>query len=430
MKFLFACITVCLCVTTAVAQSPRDSIHTDFVLYERRTGFDQHLRNKTLLKNLEVALDSNSEDNYREACWAISQFLLRSDAIEKGFYNLFAKYNTLENSTRRAFLEAMYATYPNKYHQEINSLLIAETQPKLFALQALYLYRINNSNNNIQYLLNQLSTRFNGYASEPVLVELKNYLLNHTTYTLQKTPDLMALFSNQKNTGQKIIYSFQRWNRDYPGIAVIQNADGNFQRDASGNFLMVEQLARAGSNLPYFVTNGNTPQGIYSITGTEVSHNLLIGPTPNIQLLMPFEADTAFWHNPYDSAKDALGNYQNLLPAEWKDYTPIAESFYAGKIGRAEIIAHGTTIDPDYFKGFPFYPLTPTQGCLCAKEIWNIFNGKLMESGQFALASGFLLSPATTGYLVVINIDNQEKAVSKNEISQLLESFEQKNKHH
>jgi len=420
--WLFVC---CFCSEILVqAQSARDTIHTDFVLYEKRTSFQNNLINQTITKNFQLDLDSNTESNYREACWAIAQFLLRSKQIELGFNKMFSSYESIEINSKRALLEAVYATYPVEYKLQIQQLIAKERHPKLFSMQALYLYRIDTSSANIQYLLQTISSRFLSNTSLPILKTLANYLQNHTAQIKQATPSIVALFKYQKNTAQKTIYSFQRWNRDYPGIAVIQNADGHFLRDSNGSIVFIEQLARAGSNLPYFITNGNTPQGIYSIQGTEVSHNLFIGPTPNLQLVMPFEADSVFWHTPYDASKDSLSNYKKLWPVEWRNYAPITETFDAGKIGRTEILAHGTTIDPDYFKGMPFYPLTPTLGCLCAKENWNIFTGTLLLSDQFSLASGFLSTPNNTGYLMVVNVDNQMKAVSKEEIESLIIQFE------
>ena len=94
----------------------------------------------------------------------------------------------------------------------------------------------------------------------------------------------------------------------------------------------------------------------------------------------------------------------------------MTEAFYAGKIGRTEIIAHGTTIDPEYFKDKPYYPLTPTLGCLCAKELWNVTTGKLLVSEQFNLYSAFLSTPGNKGYLIVVNLDDQQKAVTREEI--------------
>lgn len=421
MKLVLTVILFCLSSQLIIAQSARDTIYSSFVLDQRRTSFKEHLQINVLEKNMQQQLDSNSEASFRESCEAIAQFIVQSVSIQKGFAQLFNKYQQLDYSTKRVFLEAVYASYPNTYEKEIRSLLITESVPKLFAMQAVYLYRIHPAAETIYFINSYLANRFPDNEKNTLLVELKKYLSNATKYKKQKIPNLKDLFSHQKNIGTKIIYSFQRWNRDYPGIAIIQNADGSFVKDKDGKILMIEQLARAGSNLPYFLTNGNTPQGIFSITGTEVSHSLFIGPTPNFQMLMPYEADSAFWHIPYDSGKDSLSNYKNLLPESWRNYAPITESFYAGKIGRSEILSHGTTIDPAYFKGKPFYPLTPTQGCLCAKEIWNSSTGRLDQSEQFKLLNGFLSSAGTKGYLVVINLDNQQKAVTKKEIQQMLE---------
>ena len=120
--------------------------------------------------------------------------------------------------------------------------------------------------------------------------------------------------------------------------------------------------------MPGYLTNGNTPQGIFKITGFDVSKGSFIGPTTNIQMVLPFERspDVA------DSIPQLLGhNYKNLLPASWQDYHPVFEAYYAGRAGRTEIIAHGTTVNPAYYKQQPWYPISPTQGCLCTKEIWS-----------------------------------------------------------
>lgn len=410
---------------SSIAQLSRDSIHTDFVMYQRRLAFDKNLREQTIYACFAGPLNSSTEDKYREACWALSQFLINTPEVDKGFRKIFTQYASLENSTQRAFLEAVYAIFPSQYNTEINNLVLRENNPKLFAMQVLYLFRMDGSNAGRENLLKLLSSRFPEYKKNTVLTELENYLLNHESFSKQALPVLNELFDYRKIAGLKTIYSFQRWNRDYPGLAVVQNADGRFLKDGNGKLLVFEQLARSGSNLPYFITNGSTPQGIYSIQGTAVSHNNFIGPTPNIQLIMPNEADSVFWHSGYDSSRDLLGNYLSLLPESWRNYSPLTEAFVAGKAGRTEIIAHGTTIDPDYFKDKPYYPLTPTLGCLCAKEDWNIFNGKFLSSDQFSLVNGFLSTPGNKGYLFVINLNNQAAAVSRDEIEAFVKAFEQ-----
>jgi hypothetical protein len=211
------------------------------------------------------------------------------------------------------------------------------------------------------------------------------------------------------------MYSFQRKNRDYPGMVIVRNPYGTYIRDSTGNIFTVPQLARSISNLPWYLRNGNTPQGIYRMYGFGVSMSNFIGPTANIQLGMPVEIGVKkFFNNNYilDSTW-SLAWYQKLIPQQLINYQPLYESYYAGLIGRSEIISHGTTIDPNFYSGTPYYPLTPTQGCLCTKEIWN---GKRLESDQQKLVNGLLKAGGANGYCVVIEIDDKQAPVTLQDI--------------
>ena len=206
-----------------------------------------------------------------------------------------------------------------------------------------------------------------------------------------------------------VVYSFQRKNRNYPGLVMVRSKDGKFIKNAAGKYFFVPQLARSCTNMPGYLTNGNTPQGIFKITGFDVSKGSFIGPTTNIQMVLPYEHST----DVSDSITQLLGdNYRFLLPVSWKNYYPFYEAYYAGKAGRTEIIAHGTTVNPEYYAKQPYYPLTPTQGCLCTKEIWNTVDGKRTESDQQKLVDAVKKAGGTNGYCIVIEIDDQQKPVS------------------
>jgi len=343
-------------------------------------------------------------------------------------------------------LEAVYAVAPRQFADSIETVLGKETDPKLFAMGAVYLYRNAPTTENGNALKIRMVEKFPGYDTVAILQELQDYLTYHKEYTNKKTPDITALFAWQRAVRQKVIYSFQRWDRDYPGLAIVQYADGQFARDGQGRLLVFEQLARSGPDLPYFITNGSTPQGIYSIQGTDVSRTNFIGPTPNLQLLLPFETRWQRYFQLPDSAGteagagaataagvstgpdggiDSLRLYRELLPPAWREYMPMREAWAAGKVGRTEIIAHGTTIDPEYYKDKPYYPLTPTMGCLCAKELWNPTSGHLLVSEQFNLVSAYLATPGRKGYLYVINVDDQHKPVSRAEVERWVSDFHQ-----
>ena len=426
MKFIlaFICLVSGCC---AMAQYNKELIQTKVVLNAKRKEFDSYLRNIEIDQTFSQPLDSNTENRYESACLGASQFMIKNNTVKSGLDTLFVHYDSLQYDTKRALLEAAYGLYPSEYASLTEALLAKETEPKLFAMQAVYLFRNDSSGQQSKRLLKQLKTTFPFKDTEPVLQTLQLFLTNKRKEKQASTPPLSSLFAYQKTTGRQMIYSLQRWNRDYPGLAIIQNGDGSFARDSSGRLWVFQQLARSASDLPYFITSGSTPQGIYSVQGTGISHNNLIGPTPNLQLLLPYENDAAYWHSIPDSSLSFYQNYLLLLPPDWRNYLPMQEAIRAGAAGRTAIIAHGSTIDPDYFKDQPFYPLAPTLGCLCAKENWNIFTGKLNESDQFSFINTYLARPEDeAGYLFVINVDDKQMPVTEKEVEKWVDDYEKK----
>jgi hypothetical protein len=408
-------------------QAKREDIHTDFVLYNRRVALEKDLRERMIGRHFSLPLDSNSEDGYLSGCWAVEQFLFDGPAVRQGFDHLFGGYAGVGYDTRRAFLEAVYAVEPDRYRREEAAILDGEGDPRLFALCAVYLCRADSSIGAADDLKIKLVERFPGYDTVAVLRELMAWLGYHP----RGRPDMNELFAWDR--GIKMIYSFQRRDRDYPGLAVVQHADGRFVRDEAGRLQVFEQLARSGSGLPYFLTNGNTPQGVYSIQGTDISRTNFIGPTPNLQLLLPGEGADEWGKYFHDTAAmagvDSLNRYLGLLPPGWRGYAPMMEAWEAGVVGRTEIIAHGTTIDPEYYRGRPFYPLTPTMGCLCAKELWNVTSGHLLVSEQNNLVNAFLSTPGRKGFLIVVDVDDKREAVSRAEVERWVKSYETKSPH-
>lgn len=414
----------------SVAQSRREDIYTDFVLYQKRELLKKDLQG-SIVRTFSLPIDSNTEYKFESSCRSVSQFMIVNEEVEQGFVKMFQHYDLLDINTKRAFLEAVYGLYPDRFAGDMQKILDAETDPGLFAVAAVYLHRQDHSELAVNDLKIKMVESFPGYYTLAVLSELSKYLDGYAQRKNMSSADIAVLFRHQALLQKKIIYSFQRHNRDYPGLAIVQNADGRFMRHPDGRLMIFQQLARSASNLPYFIKNGNTPQGVYSVLGTAVANNRLIGPTPNLQLIMPFENKwEKYFQLPagavWDSSIDSLQSYLELVPPPWRRSSFATESFYAGKIGRNAIIAHGTTIDPEYFADKPFYPLTPTLGCLCAKELWNISNGRLLVSEQFNLVSAFNATPGNKGYLYVINVDDQQKAISRQEVESWVNAFEKK----
>ncbi|MET0242205.1 MAG: hypothetical protein ABW174_02000 [Flavitalea sp.] len=420
--YLIVCIqTAIFCVGTTHAQPIQQQIWSDYVLEDKRARLDKDIRENTVARNFRLQIDSDNEHKFEDACLAISQFLFTGPEIMNGFNKMFAAYSWAEYDTKRALLEAVYAVYPNEYSDSVASKIKIETDADLFALNAVYLLRHDSSVNNQNDLKIAMVERFPGYDTIAVLAQLEKYINGYEASKHLRRPDLRSLFKHQRMIGRKVIYSLQRWNRDYPGLAIIQHANGEFARDNDGRLLVFQQLARSGSDLPYFLRNGSTPQGVYSLFGSAISKTKWIGPTPNLQMGLPFEHPwQRYFHQPLAPRQDSLQLYNQLFPPTWQKYEPMMEAWNAGKLGRSAIIAHGTTIDPAYFREKPFFPLTPTMGCLCAREEWDVKTGRLQLSEQFALVSTYISSPGKDGYLYVINLDDEQSPVSREEIEKII----------
>jgi hypothetical protein len=405
------------------AQLSMESIRTSFVLYPQRTKMEKGLHDYTINGSFSLPLNKETEYRYQSAFWAISQFLVADSNVMAGFRKTADGYDSLDRETRRSFLEALYAVNPAGFEQKVWAIIQDEPDPRLTAMGILFLFRRAPGEYTVSRLLGLARQKFPATGNTPQIEVLGEWLRQESTRMRPELPPAADLFQFNKDHGIKAVYSFQRHDRDQQGMAIVQYEDGRFARDSGGKLISIRQLARSGSSLPYFLTNGNTPQGIYSIQGIDTSFNNFIGPTPNLQLFLPNECWwRIFYHDEKDTA-DAVAAYRSLLPETWMYHAPMMESFTAGKLGRTEIICHGTTIDPAFFKGKPYYPISPTLGCLCARESWNTTTGKLIESEQFRLAQTFLKTSLLTGYLFVIELDDQHHPVSAEELEKLAKGF-------
>ena len=258
------------------------------------------------------------------------------------------------------------------------------------------------------------------FPTDPILIQL-NFFNSSNQKTLSKKA-ISSLLAQNYLPGNTLLISFQRMNRNFPGAVIVRDKTGHFIYE-DGKLFSVPQLARSISDLPGFVSNGNTPEGIFRMDGFDTSRSAFIGPTTNIQLTMPFEYKASHFFSDSSLADSAwtLDRYINLLPDSLKQQQSLYQSYYAGQAGRTEIIAHGTTINPAYFKNKPYYPLTPTEGCLCCREIWNEETGRLMVSDQQKLVDAVNKAGGADGYLIVINIDDKELPVEEKEIEEFLQ---------
>ncbi len=371
-----------------------------------------------ITKNLYQPLTDSTEEDWAAAFYAMEVLRYTPYWIGESISNAFYDIEKRSPAFQRALLECCYALYPDSFVTPVQRLLSITNSSKIFALCTEYLYQAKKTTP--QKI--QTGTRMYRFGLE------QDSILYPLVRSKWKIPEkikqaaLKEIGSKNFLPGNVVLFSFQRKNRNYPGRLVVRDAAGNFITGDSGKIFSVPQLARSVSNLPFYLTNGNTPQGIFRMFGFDVSKSMAIGPTANIQLTMPWESKPGFFLKD-SSITDTVWCerlFQKLLPQSWLLFTPAYESYYASKAGRTEIIAHGTTVDPELYREQTYYPFTPTQGCLCTKEFWSTSDGKRTFSDQQQLVDAVKKAGGADGYLVVIDIDDQQKPVGVQDILTLL----------
>ncbi|WP_301920749.1 hypothetical protein [Ferruginibacter sp.] len=402
------------------------SVYSKFTTAQNRIKFYSYLIKNSITKNLSLPLNDSTEENWEDAFSAMELIYYKEPWTKIKLKIAADDLRKRSMEFQRSFMELLYATGQKDYTQQADDFFKNTANGKVFAMCAEYLLKADSSEKNKNYIYKIAANKSNLFSNDNDSLAVVN-LLKHLEkiYTNKKITTVIffkPLFKKAYLKGNTVVYSLQRKNRNYPGILVIKDTAGNFVTNSNGEIFRLPQLARSLSNMPGYLTNGNTPQGIYRLYGFDKSRNNFIGPTENLQLTMPFE--TSIRHFLKDSSITdttwKINWYQKLLPSALVNYQPLYESYFASSAGRTEIIAHGTAVDAEFYKGQMYYPYTPTAGCLCTKELWNA-DGRRIVSDQQKLADAVKKAGGADGYLIVIEINDAQKPVSPEEILPLLQ---------
>lgn len=372
----------------------------------------------TIRQYLSQPAADSTEGEWNEAFWSIELLAYKDDFVKKKLTEAWQKADSLSEYFQKNLIEVCYAVYPTEFKKPVNDLLISTVSIPVFIRCTEYLLQADASLVTRNTLQNLIDTKFKGDAN-PGLIVLQSRLKSWSK--TESLPPLQDILNKNFLANQTVVYSFQRKDRDYPGIVVIRRPDGSFVKNSDSSYFYTSQLARAVTNYPFYVTNGNTPQGIFRWTGFGISGLAFIGPTPNLQMVMPYEVKPSVFFNDTTLVNAAWQQemYASLLPATWKNYEGMYESFYAGAVGRSAIIMHGTTVDPAYYKGKLYYPQTPSLGCLCSYEEWNA-KGIRVKSNQQQIDDALDSFDASNGYVVVVELNDAKKSVTIDEVKQFM----------
>lgn len=420
MKQCFLIIIVCIFSFRLFAQQPvSDSVFSKVTTKQARAARYSYLVDTTIKQYLSDTLNDDNEGEWNDALWSLELLQYKDDFSKQKLVVAWSKAGQLSDYFQKNLLETTYSLYKKEFKLQALQLMQQTKSVNIFIRCAEYILRADpvNSKAVVASLIQRKFPNDNSVG----LQLLKSRM---SAKKPQALPALHDIFDTGFLHGKTVIYSLQRSNRDYAGLVIIRKQDGRFLRDSAGNYFHTAQLARAITNYPFYITNGNTPQGILRFSGFDQSRLLYIGPTQNLQLQLPYEDSPGVFFAD-SSLTDTTWNkdlYASLLPATWKNYEGMYESFYAGEIGRTAIIMHGTTIDAGFYKSQTYYPQTPSLGCLCSYEEWDS-SGYRISSNQQQIIDALNSIDSSDGYVVVIDIDDKKKNVEVDEVKTLLDDL-------
>jgi hypothetical protein len=207
------------------------------------------------------------------------------------------------------------------------------------------------------------------------------------------------------------LYLFCRSNRNYPCRMIMRNENGKLMKTSSGQIWSQPKLAMSGQGLTYEQSNGNTPQGLFTIDS-----------------VMP-AADQQNVFGKYRRLKldfiERSKNEKKLLyyiPEELQQMGWWKESVIARDNGRSLFRVHGVGVK-NLLRDSPYYPFVPTAGCIASLE--GEYDG-VDYKDQRILLDTFMVSMGLKpeyrnetklkGLLYVVNIDDEERPVELDDI--------------
>ncbi|MFC4263526.1 hypothetical protein ACFOWM_11585 [Ferruginibacter yonginensis] len=381
----------------------------------KRTKFYTTLVN-SIEKNIQLPI--TNEDAWLNCFNNINLIKYKADVVKQKLDNIANNIQVASPHFWRSFLELINSDYPNQYKKAVTYIYNNSKDDVTLKAMALHYLMQHADSNNLHKWINEITILLKANKEEVVLQELLYNLENQLQP--KNITAISSFFDTNYLPKHLLVFSLQRKNRNYPGIVIVRKPDGSFLKHDDNTFFSVPQLARSASNMPSYISLGNTPQGIFKLTGFDTSKSFFIGPSTNIQLSMPYEYCKVTINNQLVDTTWTLEQYCNLLPKPLQQYHPLYGSYFAGKAGRNEIIAHGTTIDPSYYKNETYYPLTPTAGCLATTEFWGNTTGQIQQSDQLLLTQAIQKAGGPKGYLIVIELDDEQRAVELKDVKQYL----------
>lgn len=265
---------------------------------------------------------------------------------------------------------------------------------------------------NLSYLVKVATQQWPNVAEEIRELEVPQELDPVVVRDLWEfTPPLQGWREGAYAHGARL-YMFCRSNRHYPCLMLMRGSDHKPIRQADGTLWTQPALADSANDLPSYQRNGSTPAGIHTLDGVmpTANNHPAYGKYRRIILrFIPASPDEAL--------------HKTLLPPTSLTSTWWHADVVARKLGRDSLRIHGTgRINDD--PNSPWYPLTPTLGCVSKLE--NTYDGvtyrhqrELLDTILTAmkLPATYAKQPAIKGLLYLIELNSDTRSVTLSDLN-------------
>ena len=154
---------------------------TESDLYAQRTmnseraEFRANLITNSIEAPLSGELNDSTESGWRGAFWAMGLIRYTSPITENAARMALNGFDQLTLAMQSALLEMVYTSYPDLFSDPIYKIIYSTESPKIFAMCAHYLFRINPE---IKGEISRIiSDKFREWQTDPVLIMLQYYLV-------------------------------------------------------------------------------------------------------------------------------------------------------------------------------------------------------------------------------------------------------------
>jgi len=234
MKRNWAIAILIFCFHLCNAQN--DSvIYFKGAITEKRTRQYKNIVNNIINKNLSLNLVDSTESNWEQAFDALEVLQYKSPWVNGKIETVFDSISKRTVGFQQAAMTLAYANYPRIFHDSAWMLIYTTENAKLFAISSEYIVQ-DDPSEIIKVKLEVMAGRMQAalaiqnkltVADSLILSGLINHLDPPDPNDVQLLPEL---FSPNFLPGQTVVISFQRSNRNYPGIAIVRDSSGHFEQ--------------------------------------------------------------------------------------------------------------------------------------------------------------------------------------------------------